>query len=88
MVDFDSSLSYCCFATKERVRERPKTYVGQTTIYTFGFGKDHNADMLKEISDTGNGMYYFIETNDKVGGCHVILIFLSLLYHKSHHVRK
>ena len=39
---------------------------GDATVYTFGFGQDHDANMLKEISDAGNGMYYFIETEDKV----------------------
>lgn len=37
------------------------------SVYTFGFGSDHNAEMLKRISDAGNGMYYFIETHDKIG---------------------
>lgn len=37
------------------------------TVYTFGFGQDHDAIMLKKISDAGNGMYYFIETEDKIG---------------------
>ncbi|EDQ88136.1 uncharacterized protein MONBRDRAFT_33043 [Monosiga brevicollis MX1] len=34
------------------------------TIYTFGYGKDHNENMLRQLSETGNGMYYFIESND------------------------
>lgn len=37
------------------------------TVYTFGFGSDHDADMLKKISDAGNGMYYFVETEEKIG---------------------
>ena len=36
------------------------------SVYTFGFGADHDPDMLKAISDAGNGMYYFIENEDKV----------------------
>ena len=36
------------------------------SVYTFGFGDDHDPDMLKAISDAGNGMYYFIENEDKV----------------------
>ena len=36
------------------------------TVYTFGFGKDHNASMLKDISQAGNGVYYFIDTNEKI----------------------
>jgi hypothetical protein len=35
-------------------------------VYTFGFGKDHDPDMLKAISDAANGMYYFIENEEQV----------------------
>ena len=35
-------------------------------MYTFGFGDNHDPVMLKDISDAGNGMYYFIEDKDKV----------------------
>jgi hypothetical protein len=34
------------------------------TVYTFGYGADHNAEMLKQISEYANGMYYFIERNE------------------------
>eukprot|EP00045_Choanoeca_perplexa_P009767 m.95547 g.95547 ORF g.95547 m.95547 type:complete len:463 (+) comp15020_c1_seq1:131-1519(+) len=34
------------------------------TTYCFGYGKDHNSDMLQMVSEIGNGMYYYIETND------------------------
>lgn len=37
---------------------------GAFTIYTFGFGASHNANLLKAISDCGEGMYYFIESAD------------------------
>ena len=36
------------------------------TVYTFGYGSNHNASMLKEISQAGNGMYFFIDTNEKI----------------------
>lgn len=39
----------------------------EMTVYTFGFGVDHDPEMLKQISDAGNGMYYFIENEDKIG---------------------
>jgi len=38
----------------------------EASVYTFGFGADHNPEMLKEISDAGNGMYYYIENEDKI----------------------
>jgi uncharacterized protein YegL len=39
------------------------------TIFTFGYGKDHDESMLRAISDCGKGMYYFIETLDDIAEC-------------------
>ena len=54
--------------TKKKKKEEPQTvlptYPG--TVYTFGYGSDHNANMLKEISQAGNGVYFFIDTNEKI----------------------
>ena len=36
------------------------------TVSTFGFGSDHNAHMLKEISRVGNGLFYCIQTVDQI----------------------
>ncbi|KAI6649334.1 hypothetical protein LOD99_11700 [Oopsacas minuta] len=36
------------------------------TVYTFGYGSDHNATMLKDISQAANGVYFFIDTNEKI----------------------
>ena len=36
------------------------------TINTFGFGSDHNVNMLREFSKTWNGLYYFIETTEQI----------------------
>jgi len=41
---------------------------GRCTVNTFGFGSDHDAKMLKEISDAGEGMYYYIENEDAIAG--------------------
>ena len=43
------------------------------TIYTFGFGADHDASMLAAISTQGGGVYYYIDTNEKVSGANVYL---------------
>jgi len=61
------------------------------TVYTFGFGNDHDADMLTAISDhdadmltaisdAGNGMYYYIENEDKVydEDLHFIVIYYTV----------
>jgi len=45
----------------------PSAQAADATVYTFGFGDDHDPVLLKKISDAGNGMYYFIETEDKIG---------------------
>ena len=36
------------------------------TVYTFGFGSDHDASMLEAISTQGGGVYYYIDSNEKV----------------------
>ena len=40
--------------------------ITDASVYTFGFGKNHDPDMLKAISDAANGMYYFIENEKQV----------------------
>src|SRR3990167_1144059 len=46
--------------TKELSKNLDK-FARPLSVFTFGFGADHSAKMLRAISDTGNGMYYFIE---------------------------
>ena len=36
------------------------------TVNTFGFGSDHDAHILKEISRVGNGLFYYIKTVDQI----------------------
>jgi hypothetical protein len=36
------------------------------TVFTFGFGSDHNADMLRAVSDQGKGLYYFLENKEAI----------------------
>ncbi|XP_065195339.1 uncharacterized protein LOC135826664 [Sycon ciliatum] len=36
------------------------------SIYTFGFGADHNAELLQAVSKAGNGMYYYIDSSEKM----------------------
>eukprot|EP00730_Choanoeca_flexa_P005023 TRINITY_DN11865_c1_g4_i4.p2 TRINITY_DN11865_c1_g4~~TRINITY_DN11865_c1_g4_i4.p2 ORF type:complete len:456 (+),score=136.13 TRINITY_DN11865_c1_g4_i4:1977-3344(+) len=47
--------------------QRMKAQMGEApdfTTYTFGYGQDHHSRMLEMVSEIGNGMYYYIETND------------------------
>ena len=36
------------------------------SVFTFGYGSDHNAQFLRAISDSTNGMYYFIEKTEQI----------------------
>lgn len=36
------------------------------TLFTFGYGSDHDDKLLKALSETGKGLYYFIENVDQV----------------------
>ena len=36
------------------------------SIYTFGFGADHNAELLQALSDAGNGVYFYIDSSEKI----------------------
>jgi len=41
---------------------------GVATVFTFGFGDDHDPDMLKAISEAGHGLFYFIKDKDAISG--------------------
>jgi len=36
------------------------------SVFTFGYGLDHNAGMLCKISEVGGGLYYFVQSVDGV----------------------
>lgn len=37
-----------------------------TSVFTFGYGRDHNEAMLRAISEAASGMYYFIDTPESI----------------------
>jgi len=37
------------------------------TVNTFGFGSNHNADLLKSIATSGGGLYFYIANKDTIG---------------------
>jgi len=41
------------------------------TVNTFGFGANHNAELLKAISRAGSGLYFYIENNNAIGDAFV-----------------
>lgn len=36
------------------------------TVYTFGFGSDHDARLLESVSTQGGGVYYYIDSKEKI----------------------
>lgn len=36
------------------------------TIFTFGFGSDHNEDLLRSLAEPTNGLYYFIDKAEDI----------------------
>jgi len=46
--------------------ERKKIADRRITVHCFGYGKDHNASMLRCISEVGGGMYFFINGPDEI----------------------
>ena len=53
------------------------------TVYTFGFGSDHDATLLEAISTQGGGVYYYIDSNEKVPPENMIIKYVhhvSLIY--------
>ena len=39
------------------------------TVYTFGFSSDHDGNLLTAISNAANGVYYFINSSEKIAEC-------------------
>jgi len=63
---------------KERSKEEKDTPKKETpagplncTVNTFGFGANHNAELLKGISRAGSGLYFYIENNNAIGDAFV-----------------
>ena len=40
--------------------------ISNISIYTFGLGIDHNSDLLKNISNSTNSNYYYLENKDMI----------------------
>ena len=38
----------------------------RSTISTFGFGANHNAEMLRQLADTAEGTYSHVESEDQI----------------------
>ena len=38
----------------------------QAWVFTFGFGAEHDADLLHAVADAGNGLFYYIDNSDSI----------------------
>ena len=36
----------------------------QTCVFTFGYGSEHDANMLRAVADAGSGLFYYIDNID------------------------
>ncbi|KAM3137125.1 hypothetical protein pb186bvf_010853 [Paramecium bursaria] len=46
---------------QQAVSQQLATFVQPITIHSFGFGSDHDADMMTKLCDLRNGSFYFVE---------------------------
>ena len=53
-------------STKEMIQILQGTLHKDVTLFTFGYGPDHNVDMLRQMSEASRGMYYFVKDIDGV----------------------
>jgi hypothetical protein len=48
-------------ATVQQLKEVP-----DVSCFCFGFGNDHDANLLKDLAEAGKGMYYFIDNAEEI----------------------
>ncbi|OQR80524.1 hypothetical protein ACHHYP_17492 [Achlya hypogyna] len=48
------------------IRYVEKMLSKNVSLFTFGYGSDHDADILRQLSDLGQGAYYFVQNIDGV----------------------
>lgn len=67
---FTDGLANCGLLKTDEIVEVVKKEIGKlnkpTNIFTFGFGNDHDANMLKSISDSSNGTYCYVKNEDEI----------------------
>lgn len=61
----DGRANHGIIETSKIVEALKQRKIQCSSIHTFGIG-DHDAGMLKAISDTANGIYYFLQDQDKI----------------------
>lgn len=38
----------------------------QVNVFTFGYGGEHDADLLRAVSEAGHGLFYYIDNPDSI----------------------
>ena len=38
----------------------------QVNVFTFGYGGEHDADLLSGVSEAGSGLFYYIDNADSI----------------------
>jgi hypothetical protein len=38
----------------------------QANVFTFGYGGEHDADLLRAVSEAGHGLFYYIDNADSI----------------------
>ena len=38
----------------------------QVSVFTFGYGGEHDADLLRAVGEAGNGLFYYIDNADSI----------------------
>lgn len=36
------------------------------SVFTFGYGGEHDADLLRAVGEAGNGLFYYIDNADSI----------------------
>lgn len=63
----DGMANHGITSTEDMQRATEGAVSGTTTsIFTFGFGSDHNESMLRAIASTASGLYYFVSSVDVI----------------------
>ena len=53
--------------TLEKAARNTVMQIGRNTnVFTFGYGAEHDANILRTIAEAGNGLFYFIDSQESI----------------------
>lgn len=71
MTDGIDDMGKNAYSVIEKMMESQGQEQGDFTIHTFGFGNDHDSELLGKIAKLKGGNFYFVEEIEKVSECFV-----------------